>query len=43
MTVEKEVESYYRVEKCWDEFKTAAAKEFSISAAEVEARILSLF
>ena len=42
MPVEKDVESYYRVEKCWDEFKIAAAKEFSISTAEVEARILSL-
>lgn len=40
--VEKEQESYYRVESCWREFRTAASKEFSISTAEVEARVLSL-
>lgn len=40
--IEKEQESYYRIENCWREFRTAASKEFLIPIAEVEARVLSL-
>lgn len=38
----EEQQSYYRIETRWREFVSTASNEFSLSIAEIEARILSL-